>query len=181
MLAILLLLLPAASVLVICTVLGPSPPRLKVPVLCAVAVFTCQAPSSPVMVLKLALPAVKTMLLPGSAVPTSSGLAAFVSWLVSVGALGSVVSTIAVRVTVAVLPAALLLVTVKVTVPLSGRLSLGTVALQAPVPLAVTVTPAPLPVAMLTPRLASLIPESTTPAVRSAALIMPSPASCPST
>jgi hypothetical protein len=67
MLALLLLLLPAASVLVICTALDPSAPKLKVPVLCAVAVITCQAPSSPVMALKLALPAVKTMLLPGSA------------------------------------------------------------------------------------------------------------------
>ena len=87
---------------------------------------------------------------------------------------GAAVSTDAVRVTVATLPAVSALVTVNVALPLVGKLAVGTVALHTPEALAETVTSVPDPVAIVTLRLASVVPESATPAVLSAALITPS-------
>ena len=75
----------------------------------------------------------------------------------------------------AVLPAASVLVTVKVTLPLVGSRSASTVAVQAPVLASeVTVSADPVPVLIVTSRPASVVPESTTPALRSSALITPS-------
>ena len=80
------------------------------------------------------------------------------------------------RLMVLVLPATSLLLMVKVTRPRSGSWSDFKVADQSPFSSDCTVTDWPVPVAIVTLPLGSVVPDSCTPAVRSAATMLPSPA-----